>query len=39
MARGHRATPRQRVAGIKNIMKVNILRVGRRGTHYIRKMK
>ena len=38
MARGVRATPRQKVAGRKNIHKANVLRIGRRGTHYKKKV-
>lgn len=34
MARGVRATPRQKVAGRKNLMKANVMRIGRRGTKY-----
>lgn len=34
MARGVRASLRQKVAGRKNLMKANVMRVGRRGRTY-----
>ena len=34
MAKGVRATTRQKVAGAKNLTKAHATRVGRRGTHY-----
>lgn len=34
MARGIRATTRQKVAGRKNLVKANVTRVGKRGGHY-----
>jgi len=34
MTRGIRATPRQKIAGKKNLLKAQVLRVGRRGMKY-----
>jgi len=34
MARGVKASTRQKTAGRKNLTKANVMRVGRRGTHY-----
>jgi len=34
MPKGIKATPRQSAAGRKNLSKANVMRVGRRGTHY-----
>lgn len=37
MARGVRATTKQRVAGRKNLVKAHVSRVGRRGMQYRKK--
>lgn len=37
MAKGVKATTRQKAAGARNIHKASVNRVGRRGTHYITK--
>jgi len=34
MVKGIRASPRQRIAGRKNLMKANTMRIGRRGMKY-----
>lgn len=34
MPRGVPASPRQKAAGKKNLMKANTMRIGRRGTKY-----
>ena len=34
MAKGIRASLRQKIAGRKNLMKANVMRIGRRGTKY-----
>ena len=34
MAKGVRATARQKAAGRKNLMKANVMRIGRRGMKY-----
>jgi len=34
MAKGVRATARQKAAGRKNMMKANVMRIGRRGMKY-----
>ncbi len=37
MPKGVRASPRQKVAGRKNLHKASVMRIGRRGTRYKRR--